>query len=96
MTEYRFDGLALKSGGKTIANVKGNEIREGTGSRVVANIHGEEIRGGTGSHALFNIKGDEIRSGTGPSRVAKLSAVDADISGPGRVVKAALWLFFCR
>jgi hypothetical protein len=96
MTAFTFDGVTLKYGAKAIANVRGDSIREGTGSHVVANIRGDDIREGTGSHTLFNIRGDDIRSGTGSSRVARMKDVDEDIKGPGHIVKAALWLFFCR
>jgi hypothetical protein len=96
VSNFTFDGVVLKYGGKTIANVRGDSIREGTGSHVAANIRGEQIREGMGSHTLFNVRGDEIRSGTGSSRIARMNEVDADIRGPGHIVKAALWLFFCR
>jgi hypothetical protein len=96
MTDYPFDGVILKYGSKKIANVRDDSIREGTGSHVVANIHGEEICEGTGSHTLFNLRGDQICSGSGSSRVARMKDVDADIKGPGYVIKAALWLLFCR
>ncbi len=97
MAKYKFDGTYLKEGSKTIANVKGNDIREGTGSiNTVGNIKGDDIRQKTGSTVMFNIKGDDIRQGTGSSKIATMKDVDKEIEGPGKVVKAALWVLFCR
>lgn len=96
MAKYKFDGTKLKDGSTTIANVKGNDIRDGSGSTTVANIKGDDIRKGNGSTTLFNVKGDDIRQGNGSTRIAKMDDVDDDIDGPGHVVKAALWLFYCR
>ena len=93
---YTFDGRRLKKGARVIANVAGDRIREGTGSTVACNIHGERIRDGTGSRVMFNLRGDVIREGTGGRRIARMRDVDDDIDGPGRVVKAALWLYFVR
>ena len=96
MAAYTFDGRRLKKGARVIANVAGDRIREGTGSTVACNIHGERIRDGTGSRVMFNLRGDVIREGTGGRRIARMRDVDDDIDGPGRVVKAALWLYFVR
>lgn len=96
MTRYRFDGTHLKDGSKTVANVKGDDIREGSGSHVIGNIKGDDIREGHGSHVLFNLKGDDIRQGTGSHKIATMKDVDKAIDGPGRMVKAALWVLCCR
>lgn len=96
MSGFTFDGVTLKHGGRTIANVKGDQIREGTGSHVVANIRRDQICEGSGSHTLFNVRRDDICQGSGSSRVARMSDVDDDISGPGHIIKAALWLWYAR
>ncbi len=96
MSHYTFDGTALKIGSRMIANIKGNEIREGNGSRVIGNVKGDDIRQGNGSTTLFNIRGDDIRQGNGSTRIATMRDVDAVISGPGKIIKAALWLLLCR
>jgi hypothetical protein len=96
MTKYKFDGTALKDGSKVIANVKGNDLREGSGSTVLANVKDDNIRQGTGSTVLFNIKGDDIRQGTGSTKIATMKDVDKVIDGPGKVIKAALWVMCLR
>lgn len=96
MSHYKFDGTNLKEGGRIIANVKGHEIREGSGSHVIGNLKGDDIRQGSGSTILFNVRGDDIRQGSGSTRIATLRDVDAAIEGPGKLVKAALWLLVCR
>lgn len=96
MANYRFDGTTLKEGGKTIANVKGNDIREGAGGHVIGNIKGDAIRQGSGGTIIFNVKGDDIRQGSGGSRIGTMKEVDKAIDGPGKTVKAALWVLCCR
>jgi len=96
MATYTFDGVALKSGSKTIANIKGANIREGTGGHVLANLKGDQIREGTGSHVLANIRGDDICHGSGSQRIATMRDVEGAISGPGLAIKAALWFVCCR
>ena len=97
MSKYKFDGIVLKDGSKVIATVKGDKIHEGTTSKVIANIRDDRIRQGSGSTVLFNIHGDDISQGTSlGSKVATMKDVDKAIEGPGKVVKAALWLLFCR
>ncbi|WP_127716744.1 hypothetical protein [Halobacteriovorax sp. HLS] len=96
MAKLKFDGTKLKDGGRTIANVSGDRIREGTGSRTVLNISGDKVREGTGSRTLFNVSGDKIREGTGSRKIADMDDVDKSIDGPGKVVKAALWFYFVR
>ena len=96
MSAYKFDGRYLKRGGTIVANVQGDNVRKGNSSTTVANIRGDHIRKGSGSSTEFNLRGDDIRQGSGSSRIAQMRDVDKDIDGPGRVVKAALWLYFVR
>ena len=96
MSSYKFDGKKLKRGGTTVANVSGTRIRKGSGSSAICNIRDDNIRDGSGSSTKFNLRGDDIRSGSGSSKIATMKDVDKDIDGPGRVVKAALWLYFVR
>lgn len=96
MAKYKFDGKNLKEGSRTIANVQGDNIREGNGVKVIGNIKGDNIRQGNGVTVLFNVKGDNIRQGNGVTKLATMDDVDDDIDGPGKVVKAALWLLCCR
>lgn len=96
MSQYKFDGTSLKEGSWVIANVKGNDIREGNGSHIIGNVKGDDVRHGNGSTILFNIRGDDIRQGNGSSRIATMRDVEAVIDGPGKVIKAALWLLLCR
>jgi hypothetical protein len=96
MAKYKFDGTELKDGGKTVANVRGDDIREGSGSHVIGNIRGDDIRQGSGSSVMFNIRGDEIRQGSGSSKIGTMENVHSAIDGPGKVVKAALWVLCCR
>ena len=96
MAKCTFDGTNLKDGGKIIANVQGNNIREGSGSCVIGNIQGNNIRQGSGSLVMFNVKGDNICQGSGSSRIGTKKDVDNAISGPGKVIKAALWVLCCR
>ena len=96
MSKLKFDGKNLKEGSTVIANISGNNIRSGNGSTVVGNISGDNIRQGNGSTVLFNISGDNIRQGNGSTIIAKMKDVDADIEGPGKTFKAALWVLCCR
>ena len=96
MASYKFDGTLLKQSGKTIANVSGDKIREGSGGKVVANVRNDQIRQGSGGTVVFNVRGDNVCQGSGSSRIATMKDVNNAIDGPGKVVKAALWLIFCR
>ena len=96
MAKYKFDGTYLKDGSKVLANVKGSDIREGNGSIIIGNVKGDDIRQKNGSTVIFNIRGDDIRHGNGSSKIATMKDVDKEIEGPGKVVKAALWLLCCR
>jgi len=96
MSKLKFDGTHLKDGSKTIANVNGNNIRKENGSTVIGNISGNNIRQGSGSTVLFNLSGDDIRQGSGSTKIATMKDVDASIEGPGKALKAALWVLCCR
>lgn len=96
MSSYKFDGTLLKQSGRTIANVSGDRIREGSGSKVVANVRSNQIRQGSGGSVAFNVRGDNICQSSGSTRIATMKDVNRAIDGPGKVTKAALWLFFCR
>ena len=96
MSKLKFDGKNLKDGGTIIANISGNNIRRGNGSAIIGNISGNNIRQGNGSTILFNVAGDNIRQGNGSTIIAKMKDVDAEIDGPGKALKAALWVLCCR
>lgn len=96
MATYKFDGDKLKKGGQTLANVRGDKICRGSGSTTICNIRDDRICEGSGPSTAFNVRGDDIRKGSGGSRIATMRDVDKDIDGPGRTVKAALWLYIVR
>jgi len=96
MASYKFDGKTLKSGGKTIANVSGMNIRKGSGGSVVANISGDKVREGSGGSVLFNLRGTDIRKGSGGSKLATMKDVEKSIDGHGGITLAALWYCFVR
>ena len=96
MAKFKFDGQYLKDGSRVVANVKGYHIRKDRGSTVVANLKDDHIRDGRGSTVIANLKGEDIRKERGSTRIARMRDVDGDIDGPGRLVKAALWLYFVR
>ena len=96
MAKFKFDGQYLKDGSREVANVKGDHIRKDRGSTVVANLKDDHIRDGRGSTVMANLKGEDIRKVRGSPRIARMRDVDGDIDGPGRLVKAALWLYFVR
>jgi len=93
---YKFDGKRFKYRGKTLANISGDRIREGTGSKTLANIKGDRVRERTGGSTLINVKGRDIREGTGSRRIAKMDDIDKMIDGPGGITKAALWYLFIK
>ena len=95
MGSFNFDGQYLKEGSRVVAN-KGDHIRKERGSAVVANLKDDHIRDGRGSTMVANLKGDDIRKERSSTRIGRMRDVDWDIDGPGRLVKAALWLYFIR
>jgi len=96
MAKYKFDGKYLKMGSKVIANVQGDNIREGRGSNVIANIKGSKVREKRGSNTLFNLQGDKIRLGNGSSKIATMDEIRKEIDGPGGITLAALWFNYIR
>ena len=92
----KFDGKKLKDGGKTLANVNGDRIREGNGTKTLLNVRDDKIREGNGTKTLFNLKKNDIREGSGTRKIADMDDVKDDIDGPGGVMLAALWVLFCR
>lgn len=96
MAQYKFDGTKLKKGGTTIANIKGDDIRKGAGTTVIGNISGSKIKKRKGGAVLFNVSGDNICQGNGGAKIATMKDVDKAIDGPGRMVKAALYVLCVR
>ena len=95
--EYRRE--QLKDGGKTIANIRGDKLREGTGSSTLCNEREDKVRRGTGSSTLCNVKNGDIRDGTGSSRKAKVKDIKRMIKGSeslSDVFVAAIWQTFIR
>ena len=94
---YKFDGTKLKDGSKTIFNVSGDKIREGTGITTVANVSGDNIRSGTGISTAGNVKNGNLRKGTGISTWMKMRDIEKEISGhTSDVMRAALWMVVHR
>ena len=52
--EYRRE--QLKDGGKTIANIRGDKLREGTGSSTLCNVRNGDIRDGTGTSRKAKVR----------------------------------------
>ena len=89
----------LKDGGKTIANIRGDKLRKGTGSSTLCNVRDDKVRRGTGSSTLCNVKNGDIREGTGSSRRAKVKDIKKMIKGSeslSDVFVAAIWQTFIR
>ena len=78
----KFDGKCLKESSKTLCNVNGNKIYEGSGP----------------FKALANIQGDKIYKGSGPFKVLiKTSDAARKIGATSRgPLTAAIWYLFCR
>ena len=95
--EYRRE--QLKDGDKTIANIRGDKLRNGTGSSTLCNVRDDKVRRGTGSSTLCNVKNGDIRDGTGSSRKAKVKDIKKMIKGSeslSDVFVAAIWQTFIR
>ena len=89
----------LKDGSKTIANIRGDNLRSGTGSSTLCNVRDDKVRKGTGSSTLCNVKNGDIRDGTGSSRKAKVKDINRMIRGSeslADVYIAAIWQTFIR
>ena len=95
--EYRRD--QLKDGSKTIANIKGDRLRSGTGISTLCNVKDNKVRNGTGISTLCNVKNGDIRDGNGISRKAKVKDIKKMIKGSeslSDVFVAAIWQTFIR
>ena len=95
--EYRRD--QLKDGSKTIANIKGDRLRSGTGISTLCNVKDNKVRKGTGISTLCNVKNGDIRDGNGISRKAKVKDIKKMIKGSeslSDVFVAAVWQMFIR
>ena len=95
--EYRRE--QLKDGSKTIANIRGDNLRKGTGTSTLCNVRDDKVRRGTGTSTLCNVKNGDIRDGTGTSRKAKVKDVKRMIKGSeslSDVFIAAIWQTFIR
>ena len=95
--EYRRE--QLKDGSKTIANIRGDKLRKGTGTSTLCNVRDDKVRRGTGTSTLCNVKNGDIRDGTGTSRKAKVRDVKKMIKGSeslSDVFLAAIWQTFIR
>tara|TARA_B100001173_G_scaffold100522_1_gene87074 strand:- start:373 stop:669 length:297 start_codon:yes stop_codon:yes gene_type:complete len=95
--EYRRE--QLKDGSKTIANIRGDKLRKGTGTSTLCNVRDDKVRRGTGTSTLCNVKNGDIRDGTGTSRKAKVRDVRRMIKGSeslSDVFLAAIWQTFIR
>ena len=95
--EYRRE--QLKDGSKTIANIRGDKLRKGTGTSTLCNVRDDKVRRGTGTSTLCNVRNGDIRDGTGTSRKAKVRDVKRMIKGSeslSDVFIAAIWQTFIR
>ena len=95
--EYRRD--QLKDGSKTIANIKGDRLRSGTGISTLCKVKDNKVRKGTGISTLCNVKNGDIRDGNGISRKAKVKDIKKMIKGSeslSDVFVAAIWQTFIR
>ena len=73
----KFDGKNLKDGSRTIANVRGDKIYEGSST----------------SKCLANVRSGKLYEGSGNSRkLTTMKDIDKAIDGTGGTTKAALWI----
>ena len=54
--KLEYKGDKLKDGSKTIANIRGDKLRSGTGSSTLCNVRDDKVRKGTGTSTLCNVK----------------------------------------
>jgi len=96
----KFDGKCLKESSKTLCNVRGSTIWEGSAAyKALANVKGDQIFEGSGAYkALANVKGDKIFEGSGAYKVLiKTSDAARKIGATSRgPLTAAIWYLFCR
>ena len=78
----KFDGKLLKDGSKTLCNVRGNKIYEGSSAAKV----------------LANVRGDKIYEGSSAAKVLiKTSDAARKIGATSRgTLTGAIWYLFCR
>ena len=78
----KFDGKFLKDGSKTLCNVRGNKIYEGSSAAKV----------------LANVRGDKIYEGSSAAKVLiKTSDAARKIGATSRGhLTAAIWYLFCK
>lgn len=84
-------------GYKVIANIRKNQLREGTGSSVMCNIKDHKVRSKNGSSTICNIKNGDVRKANGSSRIAKIKDIRKEIKNSESVsdeFMAAIWYFF--
>ena len=73
----KFDGKNLKDGSRTIANVRGDRIYEGSST----------------SKCLANVRSGKLYEGSTTSRtLTTMKDIDKAIDGTGGTTKAALWI----
>ena len=78
----KFDGKFLKDGSKTLCNVRGNKIYEGSSAaKVLANVRGDKIYEGSSAAKVLIKTSDAARK------------IGATSRGP---LTAAIWYLFCR
>ena len=91
----KFDGKNLKDGSRTIANVRGDRIYEGSStSKTLVNIRGDRIyEGSSTSKCLANVRSGKLYEGSSTSRtLTTMKDIDKAIDGTGGTTKAALWI----
>ena len=86
----KLDGNNFKDGYKTIANIRNDQIREGTGSTVLANVRNDQIREKSGSTVIANTRNGDVRKGSGSSKLTSFAGFD------GGKMSWALWYLFCK
>ena len=96
----KFDGKFLKDGSKTLCNVRGNKIYEGSSAaKVLANVRGDKIyEGSSAAKVVVNVRGDKIYEGSSAAKVLiKTSDAARKIGATSRgPLTAAMWYLFCR
>ena len=78
----KFDGKCLKESSKTLCNVRGSTIWEGSAAyKALANVKGDKIFEGSGAYKVLIKTSDAARK------------IGATSHGP---LTAAIWYLFCR
>ena len=78
----KFDGKCLKESSKTLCNVKGSTIWEGSAAyKALANVKGDKIFEGSGAYKVLIKTSDAARK------------IGATSRGP---LTAAIWYLFCK